>query len=124
VLTPKIKGEGPERGIQDAVIKMLQGKGWYVLETHGNMYQQGFPDLYTCKLPQRGMVDPGTSWMHGMQRWVEIKNPTAYRFTPAQLKVFPQLSAQGVGIWILTAATEYQYERLFHPPNWHTFLRI
>jgi hypothetical protein len=27
----------------------------------------------------------------------------------------------GVGIWILTSATQAEYDRLFKPPNWRDF---
>lgn len=75
------------------------------------MYQSGFPDLYCCHL------------RYG-QRWVEVKMPTRYSFTPAQIETFPALSAKGVGVWILTEATESQYKLLFQPANWHLFLEI
>jgi hypothetical protein len=29
----------------------------------------------------------------------------------------------GIGIWILTAATQEQYDLLFGPPNWRNFWR-
>ncbi len=102
---------GPEAIIQDAIIKFLTLRGWFVKETHGNMYQSGFPDLYCCKRRY------GT-------RWIEVKNPESYRFTPAQMETFPRLTAEGVGVWILVAATEREYDKLFKPANWWTFLYI
>jgi hypothetical protein len=57
-------------------------------------------------------------------RWVEVKNPEHYRFTAAQLETFPRMTAAGVGIWILTAATEKEYQKLFTYPNWYQFLKI
>lgn len=101
----------PEKIIQDALEKFLLLKGWFTINTHGNMYQSGFPDMYCCHR------------RYGA-RWVEVKNPLKYSFTPAQLDVFPQFSAQGVGIWILTAATEEQYNLLFKSANWHTFIKF
>lgn len=103
--------KGPERKIQDAVIKMLRVKGWYVMQTHGNMYQCGFPDLFACHSK------------YG-QRWIEIKKPNMVgsKFTPAQLEHFPKLVANGSGVWILVAATETEYEKLFSRPNWWSYL--
>lgn len=103
------KKAGPESIIQDALIDFLTLKGWYCKSTHGNIYQFGFPDLYACHK------------RYG-SRWIEVKYLEGYRFTPAQLDVFPQFSAHGVGVWILVAATEYEYQKLFLPPNWHTFM--
>ena len=79
------------------------------METHGNLYQKGFPDVYA------------THSSFGI-RWIEAKNPNAYCFTPAQLDTFPKLAANGTGIWILTAATEAEYEKLWKPANWFVYL--
>jgi len=109
---PKIRNvKGPEAIIQAAIIKFLREREWLVLPTHGNMYQRGFPDLYCCKRRY------GT-------RWIEVKNPEKFKFTPAQLETFPRLSAEGVGVWILTAATEVEYQKLFKLPNWYQYLYI
>ncbi len=107
--------QNPEARIQKALIKFLAVRGWTVMVTHGNMYQQGFPDLYI---------------MHPLfgTKWVEVKNPGKYRFTAAQLKFFPYIARAGarhdpiVGIWILTAATKAEYEKLFGPPNWYLYV--
>lgn len=107
----KIKPKkGPEAKIQQELIYFLQAREWLVKPTHGNLYQSGFPDLY-CAHHRYG------------QRWVEVKNPLAYRFTGAQLTEFPRFSAAGAGIWILTAATEDEYAKLFGPENWFTYLK-
>ena len=90
---------------------MLKVRDWYARETHGNMYQSGFPDIFACHR------------RYGI-RWIEVKMPTGYSFTPAQLDVFPEFAAKGVGIWILTADTETQYRLLFKPSNWHHFLSV
>lgn len=105
------KHKRPEEIIQDAIIKMLMTKGWYVKVTHGNMYQSGFPDLFVCHS------------RYG-QRWIEVKLPQMKRskFTGAQLEDFPKLCANGSGVWILTAATSYEYEKLFKTPNFHQYL--
>lgn len=108
--------KGPEAKIQEAIIRFLQDRGWVVMPTHGNMYQQGFPDLY-CLHHQYGA------------KWIEIKNPKAYKFTPAQRKFFPIISQalemgpdHRTGIWIMTAATEFEYTKLFKPQNWFTYM--
>lgn len=99
----------PERAIQDDLIDFLKLRDWLVMETHGNLYQKGFPDLYIAKRSY------GT-------RWVEVKYREKYSFTIAQLEQFPKMTAEGVGIWILTAATEHEYKKLFQPPNWWSYL--
>jgi len=75
------------------------------------MYQSGFPDVYAYHARY------GT-------RWIEVKVKDRYKFTPAQLETFPDFSAKNVGIWILTAATEAEYDKLFKPANWHFFLDV
>ena len=89
---------------------MLTLKGWFVKSTHGNSLQQGFPDLYACH-PRYG------------QRWIEVKNPKKYEFTAAQLEDFPRIS-QGGGIWILVAATEDEYLKLFKEQNWYVYYAL
>lgn len=100
--------DSPERRIQDAIIEMLTIRGWYVMETHGNMFQRGFPDLYATHSQFGG-------------RWIEVKNPEQYSFTAAQLECFPKMTAFGTGIWILVAATECEYNKLFKPANWWVY---
>ena len=90
---------------------MLVLEGWAVFNLHGTMYSSGLPDIYCCH------ISYGT-------RWVEVKMPIKHAFTPAQLKVFPELESKGVGVWVLTAATKYEYDKLFGPSNWHMFLSI
>ena len=103
--------KGPEAKIQEDIIKFLLIKGWYVMVTHGNMYQSGFPDLFACHSK------------YG-QRWVEVKKPgfIGSKFTPAQLECFPKLCANGSGVWILTAATEAEYDKLFSKFQWWVYL--
>lgn len=106
----KIGKQHPEAKIQAAIINFLRQREWFVKPTHGNLYQSGFPDLY-CAHHRYG------------QRWVEVKNLTNYCFTAAQLREFPRFSASGAGIWILTEATEREYQKLFGPENWFTFIK-
>lgn len=102
---------GPEEVILQGIIQFLTVRGWHVMRTHGNMYQSGFPDLFACH------------HKYG-SRWIEVKNPEKYAFTPAQIDQFPLMCAHGSAIWILTAASEEEYEKLFKPFNWHHFLHI
>lgn len=83
---------------------MLILRDWGVFRTHGNMFQSGWPDLYIAH------------YKHGV-RWVEMKRPTGYKFTPAQHKMFPELKAKGVGVWIIWSADETSYNSLFGPDN-------
>lgn len=108
----KVKSRvGPEAIIQAAIVKELRFREWFVKETHGNMFQSGFPDLYAAH-PRRGT------------RWIEVKNPLAYSFTKAQMEDFPRFAAAGVGIWILVAPTQEELDKLDKPANWHTYLSI
>lgn len=104
--------KGPERVIQDALIDFLTLRGWYVKETHGNMFQSGFPDLY-C-----------THFTHG-SRWIEVKLPgmVGSRWQQAQYECFPKMVANGSRIWILTAATETEYKKLWLPCNLHVYMK-
>ena len=104
---------GPEYKIQKDLIKFLRTKDWYVFATHGNMYQQGLPDLFA------------THKWYGY-RWIEVKDPkrTGDIFTPAQRKVFPQLVNNGSDVWVLCHATEDEYQKLFDDGNWYKFLQI
>jgi hypothetical protein len=107
----KTVGNGPEAQIQDEIVKMLRHHGWHVMISHGTMFQVGWPDLYCCH----------TRYGH---RFIEVKNPKAYSFTPAQLREFPQICANGSGVWILVAATNEEYEKLFKRCNWYQYLSI
>ena len=40
----------------------------------------------------------------------------------AETEVAP-VGAYGIGIWILTAATQAEYDKLFGPPNWRATAR-
>lgn len=99
---------GPEWYIQRDLKQYLKDRGWIVEQTHGNRFQTGFPDLYVIHK------------RHGY-RWIDCKNPGRYTFTQAQRIKWPIWSDAGIGIWILTAANQEQYDLLFHPPNWQQF---
>ena len=100
---------GPEYFIQRDIIAMLRNKGWYVVRIPGGSYLSGMPDLYASHSK------------YGI-RWIEVKQPLQYDFTSAQLDRFPKLSANGTRIWILVAATEAEYQKLFKEPNWVYYL--
>jgi hypothetical protein len=101
-------GKGPERKIQDKLIDFLTLRRWYVKVLHGNAFQQGMPDLFICK-------------REFGYRFVECKQPDKYMFTSAQVETFPKLTEAGVGIWVLTAAMEHEYQKLFYKPNWWSY---
>jgi len=82
-----------------------------VVRIHGSLFQSGLPDLYA------------THSRYG-PRWIEVKQPIDFSFTGAQLDRFPKLSANGTKIWILTAATESEYKKLFLPANWAFYLYL
>ena len=104
------KESGPEAAIQERLIRTLQEDGWYVKVLHGDLYQHGFPDLFACK--------KGHGW-----RFIEVKNPAAYRFTAAQYECFPRLMSEGVGVWILVDNTDFEIKKLDGPANWTDYLK-
>jgi hypothetical protein len=108
---PKVGSRQPENIIQGDIIKFLTLRKWFVMNMTGNYEQMGVPDLYACHS------------VHGA-RWIEIKRAGKYRFTKWQVPIFQKLTEKGIGIWILTAATDYEYKKLFGPPNWWHFLEV
>ena len=100
-----------EKKIQNKIGDMLERKGWFVKDTHGSMFSSGWPDVYASHK------------VYGI-RWIEVKLPKmkGSKFTPAQLDVFPKFTANGSGIWILTADTQSEYDKLFKDYNWHHYL--
>jgi hypothetical protein len=100
------KRKNREQQIRDKEIRpMLKDLGWLVEVTHGNRFMKGFPDLY--------LMHPEFS-----SRWVDVKVEGDYEYTEAQRKKWPRWHKHGTGIWIMTGASQDQYERLFKPPNW------
>jgi hypothetical protein len=107
---PRIrKAHGPEYGIQRDIVKFLRARGWHCERLIGMAWQSGLTDLLIFHR-QYGI------------RLLEIKQEDHYRFTKAQKTKFPVLMNFGGGIWIMTEATEVQYERLFKPPNLWDYL--
>jgi len=102
------KRHGPEYQIQKDLINFLKDRNWWVERTHGNLYQMGFPDLYV------GHLKFG-------QRWIDVKNPVAWEFTKAQCQKWPIWDQFNIGIWIITAASEEEYDKLFTSPNWRDY---
>jgi hypothetical protein len=96
---------GPEWYIQKELVGFLQTRGWLVEVMHGNAFQKGIPDLYLFRR------DIG-------HRWVDVKQPKKYTFTKAQRIKWPTWERAGNGIWIMVAATQEEYDKLFAPPNW------
>jgi len=106
---PSIRAKhGPEFHIQKEIVKFLQARGWHVERLVGNAYQAGLPDLYI-------------SHRKFGQRWLEIKNSGHYEFTKQQKIKFPILDSYNVGIWIMTGATEEEYDKIFDAPNWRCY---
>lgn len=104
--------EGPEEKIVQALWDYLVARGWTIKRTHGNLFQAGLPDLWIGH-PEFG------------KRWLEVKNPVSYHFTPAQLEFFPIMTRCKDYIWILTAATQAEYDKLFQPyGNWEYYLYL
>ena len=100
----------PETILQTKIMDFLTLRGWYWMNMHGSMFQSGFPDIYATHSLYK-------------QRLIEVKIKHQYHFTPAQVEKFPKLSANGSPIWILVAATEQEYQKLFGPENWFQYLK-
>jgi len=106
---PKIrKKHGPEHGIQKDVIRFLEVRGWHTERMIGNAFQSGIPDLY-CYHKEWG------------ERWIDIKNPVSYSYTKSQRRKWPIWEAAGIGVWIIVAATEEEYDKLFKTPNMRAY---
>jgi hypothetical protein len=95
---------GPEYKVQAKFIEYLQCRNWRVERMIGNALQMGIPDIFIMHEK------------HGT-RWVDLKAPGKYEFTRAQIHKWPLWEAKKVGIWIIRAATDEEYDKLFHPPN-------
>lgn len=108
-MNPLVPRQNNERKIQDAFVLKLRSLEWFVKETHGNKYQSGLPDLYA------------THSLFGA-RWIEMKYGYEFSFTPAQIKDFPKFAANGSPIWIISEATDPEYEKLFKPANLNEYL--
>jgi hypothetical protein len=97
-----------ESKIQREIAEYLRIRGWHVERMLANSYQSGIPDLYAFH----------KKWG---QRWIEVKRAEDYSFTLRQRQKWPVWEKADIGIWILTAATQEQYDLLFKPPNWREF---
>lgn len=101
---------GPEAIIQRNFIAYVKVRGWNVERMIGNALQKGIPDIYIMH-PEHG------------DRWIDLKVPGGGRFTIAQRIKWPIWEAYGKGIWIITAANESEYNKLFAPPNMREYWR-
>lgn len=109
----KLKKRGPESILEEKFEMFMRARGWYVKKMHGSAFQSGFPDYFCCHSK------------YGI-RLVELKDPNrkGEPFTGAQLAEFPKMSANGAPIYVITAATETEYDKLFKPQNWYQFLGV
>lgn len=106
-MTASIKGSEEAR-IQKKLVAYLRERGWLVERIIGNAFQMGLPDLYLFRR------DAGS-------RWVDVKVPGKYSFTKAQKIKWPYWHSLGLGVWILTAASQAEYDKLFAPANWQEY---
>lgn len=105
---PKLRiRDDPERQVRDDIRDFMLLRGWFIKITHGNAFTEGWPDIFACHSS------------YG-QRWIEVKLPDmkGSKFTPAQLRDFPKLIANGSGVWVLTAGNDTEYQKLFAPCNY------
>jgi len=99
-----------EYRIQSALVKFLEIRGWLVQRMSADAFLKGFPDLF-CAHKKLGT------------RWVEVKRPGGHALTKAQRRKWSLWDELGIGIWILTAATQEEYNKLYKPPNWRDFCK-
>lgn len=95
---------GTEYDIQEELREFLEVRGWLVERFIGNALQKGIPDLYAFH----------PVWE---ERWIDVKTPGKYSFTKAQRIKWPYWETFKCGVYILTAANEEEYAKLFGPPN-------
>lgn len=102
----KLKRASEEALIEAEIMELLQKNGWKVDKIVGNMHQQGLPDLLACHPNYK-------------TRFIEVKKPgmKGSSFTAAQLREFPMWYKFGMPLYIITAATDEEYRKLFQPPN-------
>lgn len=108
----KLRGGRPEGDIEAKIVLMLEHKGWYVKKMGASAFLSGIPDLFACHK------------VYGY-RWIEVKLPEmkGSKFTPAQLQEFPKLVTHGSQVWILTAATQAEYDKLFKKGNLWVYMQ-
>ena len=94
-----------EAVIQKECVAYLRARHWFVKRFTGNAYQYGVPDVMAYH------KDYGT-------RWIDFKPPKGGRLTQKQIIEWPQWEAAGIGIWIITAANDTEYAKLWQAPNW------
>jgi hypothetical protein len=100
------KPHDTEAVIQDRIRRALASAGFTICDkSHGNMYQQGWPDLYAFH-PHRG------------HKWIEVKTPTG-SLTPAQRARFACWHVAGVQVHVLCNT---DLSIIYQPGNWHEWL--
>lgn len=98
----------------------LEWKGWFVKKTHGNQFQEGFPDLFI-------------SHMDYSPRWVECKVKRKGKscvFTRSQRRDFPIFIRNNVPIYVVAAADlrgdrvglNFAYSQILGAPNAYSYL--
>lgn len=101
-------GGRTEASFQKEFVAYLKRRGWKVRVFTGHAFQTGVPDLFAYH-PQYSF------------RWIDMKREGRYSFTSAQRSKWPEWDADGLGIWIITHASQSEYEKLFQPPNWKDY---
>jgi hypothetical protein len=102
-------GKQLEAVIQEDIVHFLSLRGWLVHVTHMNMMEKGWPDMNALH-PKYGI------------RFIDVKRPYQGQCTKAQKEYWPMMQAFGHAPYIMTAATEVEYKKLFGPPNYTDFM--
>ena len=103
----------PEAKIEGEIISFLELRGWMIEKMHGNAYQKGIPDLY-C-------FNPDLNLPEGLHRWIDVKVKGRYQYTKDQCQKWPKWERRRLGVWIMVAATEEEYRKLFDSPNFRLY---
>lgn len=99
-----------EKDIQARIFDRLVELQWFVKILHGCAFQVGMPDMFAAR------IDKG-------YRFIEVKKPYGKcKFQPSQLKTFPLMEKQGVGVWILSNFDDNAIRLLDGPANYKDFL--
>ncbi len=98
----------PETIIQSAIMRMLTRKGWLVKRMGASQYLVGFPDLFAYHQVYK-------------TRLIEVKTSTG-KLEKSQIKEFTRFAKYDCGVWVLKGASQEEYNKLFAPANWWTYL--
>ena len=99
------KPEYKTKRTKNDLVKYLEIRGWLTQRMSADAFLKGFPDLF-CADNKWGT------------RWVEVRRPENHTLNKAQRRRWALWDELRIGIWVLTAATQEEFNKLYKPPNW------